>query len=153
MSDSDGQLKLASLLRELGAEAIFPASVAIEVRLRAECRERRRWRVRQASIGIGIAACVLMALGWQWQSIRQPKQSKAVSTTMLQTPNYAGFVALPYAQSDVPMEQAFIVRVNLQPADIAALGLPSSWRIGTRRRRADLLIGQDGIARAVRFTE
>ena len=148
--DSDSQVKLASLLRELGASAYGPMPGTIENRLRQACRQKRLRRRRLAGVVIGIAASLLLALGWEYRVMRQPP---AVEAPMMQSENYTGFLALPYAQSDVPMEQAFIVRVSLQPSEIAGLGLPSSWRVGTRRRRAELLIGQDGIARAVRFTE
>jgi hypothetical protein len=60
---------------------------------------------------------------------------------------------LPYAQSDVPMEQTIVIRVNLQPADLRSLGLPATAVSRKGRIKADLLIGQDGIARAVRLTE
>ncbi|HLH05581.1 MAG TPA: hypothetical protein VKX25_22625 [Bryobacteraceae bacterium] len=49
------------------------------------------------------------------------------------------FVPLPYGQSDVPLESGVIVRVRLQ-SDAGPVD-------------ADLLVGQDGMARAVRFDQ
>ena len=64
--------------------------------------------------------------------------------------NPPGFFALPYAQSDVPLEHAVVVRVNMPPSEASALGMP--FDPGARKEiSADLLIGQDGMARAVRF--
>jgi hypothetical protein len=61
-----------------------------------------------------------------------------------------GFIALPYSQSDVPMEQAVIVRVRLQPPEWGAFGLPPAPP-HANAINADLLIAQDGVPRAVRL--
>lgn len=61
----------------------------------------------------------------------------------------SGFVALPYAQSEVPLEEAVIIRVDLTPSAWGALNVRPSPKTGGGIR-ADLLIGQDGVARAVR---
>ena len=62
----------------------------------------------------------------------------------------AGFVALPYAQSGVPLEQAVVVRVNIPSSRARSFGVP--FKPGPSENvSADLLIGQDGVARAVRF--
>lgn len=150
MSKPDDQVKLQELCRSLAATASGPVSGAIEDRLRMACRarraEQRKWRY--GSMAAGVAACLLVALGWEWHVAHKPTSPGPAPET-----NYAGFVALPYAQSDVPMEQAVVVRVNLQPADLAGLGLPPALLVGRSRMHADLLMGQDGVARAVRLSQ
>jgi hypothetical protein len=137
---------LDSLLKELAATSGGPPPEAIEARLRSACRARRlRCRFRVGAIGL--AACLLMAFGLGWRASNRPHR------VPISEENYRGFMALPYAQSDVPMEQAVIVRVDVQPADLQGLGLPPGLVFGRTRMHADLLIGNDGIARAVRFPQ
>lgn len=62
-----------------------------------------------------------------------------------------GFVALPYAQSGVPLGEAVVMRVQLAPSDFKLLGVSAPPGANRQRVGADVLIGQDGLARAVRF--
>jgi hypothetical protein len=145
MSDNDSEIELKRLLEKLRASAPRLSSDIIEERLRQACRERRKQRHQRLLrfAGLGLAACLLFALGLDYYRSKSrvaPKDS-----------DYAGFLALPYAQSDIPLERAIVVRVDLQPGDLAGLGLPPALVTGKGQRRADLLIGQDGVARAVRF--
>lgn len=149
MFNRDSQVKLDRLLRELASTAADRAAGgAVEARLRSACRARRTRRLQKRwSIGVlGLAACLLAVFGWMWRVPSKHSAARPVN-------NYAGFMALPYAQSDVPIEQAIIVRVKLGPADLKALGLPPALVIGRKPMRADLLIAQDGMARAVRLGE
>jgi hypothetical protein len=145
MPDFDSQVSLDELLRELAATAGDASLGVVEARLRLACRARRlrrRFRIGAA----GLAACLLVGFGLGWRASNRPTLPPAEAS-------YTGFMALPYAQSDVPIEQPVIVRVDLQPADLEALGLPPASMIGRNRMRADLLIGNDGIARAVRLAQ
>ncbi len=144
MLRTDDRVNLRKLFDELAASAEGARPSEIEDRLRAACRARRvqrRWR-----LGAGVAACLVMAGGWGWHFAQRPALAMA-------NPKYSGFVALPYAQSDVPLEQAVVIRVDLQPANLEAFGLPAALLPGRNRIQADLLIGQDGIARAVRLAQ
>lgn len=135
---------LQRVLKRLAESASAPAMPAVEQKLLAAVRTRRRERRRRVWAAAAMAAaCFLVALVWSLRSARQP--APAVQ------PGYAGFVALPYAQTEVPLEQAVIVRVNVQPADLERLGLPAAMLTGKQNIQADLLIGQDGVARAVRL--
>ncbi len=148
MSSHNGRMNLRKQLRDLASVPSPPASPAIEARLRAACRDRRKRQLRHGMrmLALGFAACLLVVLVWEWRASHRP-------LTPPLTTNYAGFLALPYAQTDVPLEQAIVVRVNLRPADLEALGLPPALVIGKRAMPTDLLIGQDGVARAVRFAQ
>ena len=60
------------------------------------------------------------------------------------------FVLLPYGQSDVPLEHPVIVRVQVPEGELGRLGVSLPAIPKNARVEADLLVGQDGIARAVR---
>lgn len=150
MPDFDDPVELGTLLRQLAASAPVVSTDLLERRMRTAFRARRRQR-RLAIIAAGLVACLLLTLGLTLGWERRLTNRAPVP----QQPEYAGFMALPYAESDVPIEQVVIVRVNLRRGDLRALGLPPALlplRDGasTELVRADLLMGQDGIARAVR---
>ncbi len=63
------------------------------------------------------------------------------------------FVVLPYGQSGVPMGDAIVMRVQLPASELSTLGIPVSPSQSAQRVNADLLIGQDGVARAARVIE
>ena len=63
------------------------------------------------------------------------------------------FIALPYAQSEVPLEQPVIVRVHIPVSELGVMGVPFAPATGGERIKADLLVGQDGVARAVRLVQ
>jgi ferric-dicitrate binding protein FerR (iron transport regulator) len=133
-------------LRRLASLSPRHASARTAQRLRAAfLAKRKRRSPRRWSFAAMAAACVALvsvALVFHpWRSSPAiPKKQAAAN----------GFIALPYSQSDVPMEQAVIVRVRLQPPQWGAFGLtPATPRASAID--ADLLIGQDGVPRAVRL--
>ena len=62
-----------------------------------------------------------------------------------------GFVALPYAQSGVPFDDAVVVRVRVRESEWEEMGVPSTMQISATRVNADVLLGQDGVPRAIRL--
>src|SRR5690242_6509187 len=62
-----------------------------------------------------------------------------------------GFVPLPYGESGVPLGEAVVMRVQLRASDVTALGVSVPPGHTHGQIGADVLIGQDGVARAVRF--
>ncbi len=129
------------------------AGPVVEERVLAAFRARRR-RFRQVRARwAGAAACVAVAVGWLWIRPGAPSIQKPPGPEAAYYAGTAGFVVLPYAESGVPMEEAVIVRVNLRPSELGSLGVPVALAHGDLSIRADLLVGQDGIARAIRFVE
>ncbi len=61
------------------------------------------------------------------------------------------FIAIPYTLPLEPWERADVVRMDLPVAALAAAGLPMSMVDPTARARTDVLVGQDGRARAIRL--
>ena len=59
----------------------------------------------------------------------------------------AGSRPCPYTQA----EEGHLVRVELPRSALASFGLPVNAEATGDRVKADVLMGQDGIARAIRF--
>ena len=144
------QAELRDRLRRLAATSPQSAGPEIEDRLLEMFRTRHARKQRLVRGLAALAACLVLALGVYWFSLQAPRQSARRVAPEIPPSGAAEFIALPYAQSEVPLEHAVVVRVNIPPAQARALGVP--FDPGARSRiSADLLIGQDGMARAVRF--
>ncbi len=134
------QADLEKALETLSKVLPRQASPATEQRVLARFRGLRRRCSRIWIYGMSAAACFVLifflSLGWHGshrrpEPIIQPRPDSSLAA--------AGFVVLPYGQNDVPLEQPVIVRVKIQSA--------------TGTVDADLLVGQDGMARAFRLVE
>jgi hypothetical protein len=85
----------------------------------------------------------------------QSSQSAAVpSAVRAQRPQSevaTEFFALPYAPRLTSFEGAQVLRVRLPRASMTMLGLPVDQSGFSDRIKADVVLGEDGIARAIRF--
>jgi hypothetical protein len=133
---------LARLADALPKEASAVTEDRLLCAFRAQRRNSLRVRLWWASGALAVAGAILIVLSL----IRTPPEAPVTNTV-----DAAGFVVLPYGQSDVPLEEGVIVRVDLAPSQLRSLGVPVSPQAGHANIRADLLVGQDGMARAVRF--
>ena len=61
------------------------------------------------------------------------------------------FIPLPFADPEAPLGSGEVVRIRLTEADLSLLGLTVSEDASTRPLTADVVIGEDGVARAIRF--
>lgn len=50
-----------------------------------------------------------------------------------------------------PGEELRLLRIQLPESELMRLGLPVAPRLEQRYVRADVLLGEDGLARAIRF--
>ncbi len=152
MSGVKDQGDLQERMRRFSGSLPQEASVEVELQLVRAFRTRRR-RPRLLLAYWAGAACLALALtAFFRQNFPSPHQAAVAKATYAAAT--AGFVALPYAQSDVPLEETVIVRVTLQPDELGSLGAPmAAARTGNGLIKADLLVGQDGIARAFRLVE
>jgi hypothetical protein len=64
-----------------------------------------------------------------------------------------GFVRLPNAEDIAPNEPMNLVRVEVQRSAMIALGFSVSEEHASEPIEADVMLGPDGVARAVRFVE
>lgn len=62
-----------------------------------------------------------------------------------------GFIALSNGNQLVPLESGQVLRVELPTSTLISMGLPITAEDVSKPILADLLVGQDGMARAIRF--
>jgi hypothetical protein len=105
---------------------------------------RRRWRVWEWTGG-AVAAAVL-AVGFIWVQRPTPGTNEPTTDTVS-----SGFVALPFAEETTPEEQTDIIRVSLSGESLLAMGIPVSSDLLDQEVQADVEIGMDGTARAIRL--
>jgi hypothetical protein len=79
---------------------------------------------------------------------RIPPQAPAVVREVA-TP----FFSLPFSDAALPLDQATVIRVELPRSALELAGLPVDEDRRNQRIRADLILGADGLARAIRFVE
>jgi hypothetical protein len=65
----------------------------------------------------------------------------------------AEFVPLPYGDAFGPPERAQVMRVTMPRAALTGLGLPLRYDRPDELIRADILFGEDSIARAIRLVD
>jgi hypothetical protein len=68
-----------------------------------------------------------------------------------QVAELAGFLPLPFADDDSPLGTAEVVRIRVSESALGLLGLPVSEEASRQPVTADVVIGDDGVARAIRF--
>lgn len=147
--------RLRDQLRRLARTAPQTASSAVEETIRVAFRAGLHKRARPWNYVAKIAATAVIAaslyLVWaQWTHRRASGQQMGMNAAGRER---SGFIALPYAQSEVPLEEPVIVRVQIPVSELRGIGMAVSPASETQKVNADLLVGQDGVARAVRLVE
>ena len=171
---NENDLKLMEGLRGLAADGPREAPAWVEERLVGELRRQSRVRRRNRWLGGGaaaVAACLGVTLWVRTAPVVPPPMArvagpaasapKAASLTPAYDPgaevamNEAAinFYPLPDADDLPPIESATIVRVQLPLSSLRLMGLPVSDDRAAESIQADMLLGQDGLARGVRFVE
>jgi hypothetical protein len=152
----DQERALSEWLRQVAdADAAGGASPAVRERLLEEVRARRRLRRTAAIRMYALAAGLVIATAFPvWRLTTRPAVEEprhAVTTPSGETELATAFYPLAYGA--VPVTRANIVRVAVSPAAVAALGVepPGGNTSPTDTLLADVVVGEDGLARAVRF--
>ena len=109
----------------------------------------------------GAAAAALVAVAFLLVQDRAPEGSSRAAMAVLQTADAmesadseaAGFIPLPYAAEVDPNEEVNLVRLELPRATMLALGFEVGADGGSEAVAADVMLGPDGLARAVRFLD
>jgi len=65
----------------------------------------------------------------------------------------ASFYPLPEADELPPLETSLVVRVQLPVSSLELMGFPVSEEAGVEPVEAEVLLGQDGLARGVRLIQ
>ena len=154
MTPEDSQDALTKGLRavaeddeRLGSSSAVGLRLLAEVQAIAEAR-RRRVLVLSLSAAAAVLIAVLVPAWWSWRStVDQPQQAGApVITRELVTEFF------PLKYSNVPSRGGYVVRMQVPRGALASFDVaPIAGETGSANVLADVVIGDDGLARAVRF--
>ena len=152
-NDHKGLRSLSDALRALAGETSrLRASAAIQAHLRAEVRAVAARRRQRALIAVAAAAVLAIVVAAPWRAFR-PSPS-ADSALALEATTEAATAFLPLAYSGVPATNAQLVRLEVPRAALASFGLAPIETLAAPLSDtvpADVLVGEDGLARAIRF--
>ncbi|MGB7762009.1 MAG: hypothetical protein WBL61_19415 [Bryobacteraceae bacterium] len=145
-------------LRLLAAEMKHvSAPPRVEARLVRAYRERYRRRVpapREVHRWWAAAAALLLVAGALSMGVRQPPSLVAANSAVAPAgieEEEGAFLPLPNAAGFPQDEDVDLVRVELPRSATTALGMPASDDSDAESVEAEVLVGPDGMARAVRF--
>ena len=142
---------LRDLLREAGRAAPRDAPEKIEAVLRWEFRaHRQRGLRRQISFAL-IAASILLMMTAALLRVA-PKPAPAAARTQ-RLERATPFLPMAGRELLAPMEYGHVIRVRLPRSTMASFGLPVNEARAGEMVSADVLLGEDGLARAVRFIQ
>ena len=148
---NDQDPALTTWLREVAdVDRATGASPGVQARLVDEARAirgaRRSALIKMYALAAGLVVATAMPV-WQLSTQPQIETSPSVSNTEVATRFF------PLIYSDVPVTNGSIVRVEVSAAAVAALGVEPVTTNGSQRDvvLADVIVGEDGLARAVRF--
>ena len=137
------------------ADEHMGASASVEARLRQEVRARATRRRSMSSVSLAMAASLSVIIGASAWFLRDATRIDVphpqVSTDSEAEP-LTGFVPLGYNRSSAG--PTHIVRLEVSRKALASFGLLSMDSTGATDAEtvlADVIIGDDGLARAVRF--
>jgi hypothetical protein len=133
----------------LGASAIVEARLLAEVHAIAKARRQRASMYVAAALLLLIAAAVPVRRVFETRATAPPAQRADVSASSSE--NVTEFFSLGFA--DVPVTGAQIVRIEVPRAALRSFGVVpiDTGRAASTEALADVIIGEDGLARAVRF--
>lgn len=92
-----------------------------------------------------------MLAGYSTAKNRSSRRPRAPVTTEAEREIVTDFMPLTYGAALSPNEGGQLVRVELPRSALSSLGLPMNAERPNERVKADVLLGHDGLARAIRF--
>jgi hypothetical protein len=128
------------------------SSNAVGLRLLAEVQTiahaRRR---RTVVVSLGAAAAVALAIAVPaWRSLQAPVDPPSSNPPLVTRELVTEF--FPLAYSNVPARGGYVVRMQVSPEALATFGAAAFVNDNTPSNLlADVVVGDDGLARAVRF--
>jgi hypothetical protein len=158
MNENDRELLEG--LRALAADGPREAPSHVEDRLKAEFRRQKRRRnlVTWVPALSAAAAAGIALLLWIRGEAPKPAPAPAVAAAHFVAPvaeeeGDASFYPLPEAEALPAVENAMVVRVQLPVSSLRLMGVPVGEERADMAIQADLLLGQDGLARGVRLVQ
>jgi hypothetical protein len=145
--------RLARALRALAAdEAHQGASPQVETTLRQAVRTLALSRRRQRATFLAVAAALIIVTSASWGLVvrHAPPPSRGGDRTAIRE---VATDFLPLTYGHLPVSDAYIVRIEVPRSALVAFGLAAADMPAASDDRvdADVLVGVDGLARAVRF--
>jgi len=147
---------LTAALRTVAEEdAGARASASVEQRLRAEVRARGAARRRRQYATLALAATVVLAVSaalYRGRPANAPVTGGADTSVTAASEVTTEF--LPLAYGSLPTNDARIVRLEVPRTALASFGYSEIDVVDPQNPDtvlADVLVGEDGVARAVRF--
>jgi hypothetical protein len=156
---NENNQELLEGLRALAADGPREAPLHIEEQLRAQFRKQNRRRHLAAwmpAFSVATAAGIALLL---WVHAKpKPAPAPAVVAALAVAPVAeedadSSFYPLPEAEALPAVENAMVVRVQLPVSSLQLMGVPVGEERADASVQADLLLGQDGLARAVRLAQ
>jgi len=136
----------------LGASPAVKAHLMAELSSVAAARRAPSWRVVG---GVAAAAVLVTAIAipiWRARGASTVRNPDANARTMTRREVVTAF--MPLAYSDVPIGACHIVRMEVPRASLVLLGVMPADSLNAVQSGtviADVIVGDDGLARAVRF--
>jgi len=153
--------ELLENLRALALDGPQTAPDRVEWRLRLEFRKqrsRRRARVWASFAGAAAVAAGIAVFLWVHTASKPAAVAPVAPSIAAAAPVAAdddsdtNFYPLPQAEALPAMETAMVVRVQLPVSSLRLMGVPVGEE-GDGAVQAELLLGQDGLARGVRLAQ
>ena len=122
------------------------ATLRAHVRGRAAARSSRRQRIVAAAAGVAGLALIVA------HDSPRPAPSASIQTTFVALADDVTTDFLPLPHGSVPLTDGQLVRLEVPRTALSEFGLaPESPELAEAAVLADVLVGEDGLARAVRF--
>ena len=145
---NENEVRLRNGLKLLAATETRLPSLELEAKLLRQIRPaKKRWPV-----ALAIAASILLAVFIREEYSRKKPVEEAVkdvAAPVASTP----LMPIPFAEPLYGTEHTELVRVNIPVAQLLSWGLSTSGSDPNATVNADVLLGEDGLARAVRLVE
>jgi hypothetical protein len=155
-----GLRAMAAGYQRVGAPQRVEARLRAAFRAQAGVRSKGRWA---PVLGWAAACAAVMAMAVYLIRDRQPQEVPPPAPRGLEMAmmaggedaqgDYEGFIALPNAGRLAENEEVNLVRVEVPRSAMIAVGLEVSPERVSELVAADVMVGPDGLARAVRFLD
>jgi hypothetical protein len=148
-------------LRALASDGPQGAPDRVERQLCAEFRarnRRRRIRVWSSFAGVAAVAAGIALLLWVRETPKPAGLAMGAAAALAapvaaEEEADASFYPLPQAEALPAVENAMVVRVQLPASSLRLMGFPVDEESADAAVQAELLLGQDGLARGVRLAQ